>query len=139
VAYHPQSNGVVGRSNKAVKNALAALVQRTPQWPVHLPSVRLALNTALHLLVCWRPSLTNVQTADEGLIVQQLADDRCLVVEVSPQTLEANKAHYDQAANSFLPDVICRVHDNQMRSYKSSSEMDFSEERDELPGEETFI
>ncbi|XP_042893053.1 uncharacterized protein LOC122267128 [Penaeus japonicus] len=45
----PQSNGVVERTNCTVKDALAALSRRAPsQWPTHLPTVCLALNSAIH-------------------------------------------------------------------------------------------
>ncbi|ROT65263.1 gag-pol fusion protein [Penaeus vannamei] len=83
VAYHPQSNGVVERSNRVVKDALAALVQQSPsQWPIHLPAVRFALNSAIHRSTSDQPlylltgrmalfprGLTNLQTIDEGQMV----------------------------------------------------------------------
>jgi len=114
VAYHPQSNGVVERSNRAVKDALAALVQRAPsQWPIHLPAVCLALNTAIHRSVGDQPlylltgrmalfakGLTNDQTPDKGLMVKRLSDARRLAVEVSLKTRETNKAYYDQRAKA---------------------------------------
>nr|XP_027239373.1 uncharacterized protein LOC113830358 [Penaeus vannamei] len=114
VSYYPQSNGVVEHSNRAVKDALAALVQRAPsQWPIHLPAVCLALNTAIHRSVGDQPlylltgrmalfakGLTNDQTPDKGLMVKRLSDARRLAVEVSLKTRETNKAYYDQRAKA---------------------------------------
>ncbi|ROT62767.1 hypothetical protein C7M84_019350 [Penaeus vannamei] len=109
-----RSNGVVERSNRAVKDALAALVQRAPsQWPIHLPAVCLALYMAIHRSVGDQPlyllsgrmalfakGLTNDQTPDEGLMVKRLSDACHLAVEVSLKTRETNKAYYDQRAKA---------------------------------------
>lgn len=78
MAYFSQSSRAVEHSNRAIKDELATLVLRTPQWPMNLPSVHLALNTALHrsvgdqplyLLGLFTTGLTNVETVGEGLIV----------------------------------------------------------------------
>lgn len=37
------SLSVVEHKNRASKDALTTRVQRTPLWPIHLPSIRLAL------------------------------------------------------------------------------------------------
>jgi len=112
VAYHPQSNGVVERSNRVVKDALAALVQQSPsQWPIHLPAVRFALNSAIHRSTSDQPlylltgrmalfprGLTNLQTIDEGQMVKCLADARRIAIKTTLETREANKRYYDRKA-----------------------------------------
>jgi len=117
VAYHPQSNGVVERTNRTVKDALSALAWQAPsQWPTHLPAVRLALNSAIHRAVGDQPlyllmgrmalfgkGLTNRQTVDPDLILGRLADARRLAVEVSRKMHETNKAQYDRAARTSGP------------------------------------
>lgn len=94
IAYHPQSNGVVKRSNRAVKDALATFVQQSPsQCPTHLTAMRLALNTAVHRSVGDQPlylltgrtaefsrGLTNQEIVDEDEMVKRLADARHLPV-----------------------------------------------------------
>jgi len=48
-ACHPQANGMVERSNRVVKEALATLTERHPlDWHQYVPQVRLALNSAFH-------------------------------------------------------------------------------------------
>nr|XP_027208303.1 uncharacterized protein LOC113802031 [Penaeus vannamei] len=182
VAYHPQSNGVVERSNRAVEDELAALVQRTPQWPIHLPSVRLALNTAPHpsfgdqplylltgRMALFTTGLTNVQTADEGLMVQRLtgcltSGSRSAAKSLPPfeqaslvlRKVEGNRGRlndrwlgpcrvvkqlgpvtYD-VLDLQTPHRAVRVYVNQLRSYTHSSELDFAEEGNKLPREETL-
>lgn len=77
--YHPEANGMIERSNRVVKDALATLVGEYPDnWDEMLPFVRLALNSAVHRSVGQQPlylltgkdgyfpqGLTNVQDADE--------------------------------------------------------------------------
>lgn len=49
VACHPQTNGMVERSNKVIKEALATLTKRHPlEWHQYVPQVHLALNSAFH-------------------------------------------------------------------------------------------
>ncbi|XP_037774869.1 uncharacterized protein LOC119571817 [Penaeus monodon] len=90
---------MIERTNRTVKDALAALVRRSPsQWPLYLPAVRFALNSAIHRSVSEQPlylltgrmaffprGLTNAQVVDEELTVQRLTDARRLAVEVSQQ------------------------------------------------------
>lgn len=77
--YHPEANGMIERSNRVVKDALATLVGDYPDnWDEMLPFVRLALNSAVHRSVGQQPlylltgkdgyfpqGLTNEQDADE--------------------------------------------------------------------------
>jgi len=56
IACHPQANGMVERSNKVVKEALATLTERHPlEWHQYVPQVRLALNSAFHRSVGDQP------------------------------------------------------------------------------------
>nr|XP_027228496.1 uncharacterized protein LOC113820359 [Penaeus vannamei] len=110
--YLQLSNGVVERSNRVVKDALAALVQQSPsQWPIHLPAVRFALNSAIHRSTSDQPlylltgrmalfprGLTNLQTIDEGQMVKCLADARRIAIKTTLETREANKRYYDRKA-----------------------------------------
>lgn len=49
IAYHPQSNGMVERTNRVVKDALYSLIEHKPKsWPSFLSQVRLAINSAIH-------------------------------------------------------------------------------------------
>ncbi|XP_037801985.1 uncharacterized protein LOC119596729 [Penaeus monodon] len=163
VAYHPQSNGVVERSNRVVKDALATLVQRSPsQWPTHLPAVRFALNTAIHRstrdqplylltgrMALFRRGLTNLQTADEGLMMKGLAEARRIAIKATLETREANKRYYNRKTKPLhlsegslvlrmveelqQPHRTMRVHANQLRPFVPASEIDFVEESDQLP------
>lgn len=48
-AHHPQANGMIERTNRVVKDALAATAAESPQdWEQMVPQVRLALNSAFH-------------------------------------------------------------------------------------------
>ncbi|ROT83513.1 pol polyprotein [Penaeus vannamei] len=48
-AFHPQANGMIERTNRVVKNALATLLEASPlEWDELLPYVRLAMNSAVH-------------------------------------------------------------------------------------------
>ena len=47
--YRPQANGLVERTNRVLKDALATLCEERPEdWPQYLPYVRLSMNTAVH-------------------------------------------------------------------------------------------
>jgi len=49
IAYHPQSNGMIERTNRVVKDALAMLAEKEPRrWPKYLFTVRLGLNSSIH-------------------------------------------------------------------------------------------
>lgn len=54
--YHPEANGMIERSNRVVKDALATFVGEHPEdWDNMLPFVRLALNSAVHRSVGQQP------------------------------------------------------------------------------------
>ncbi|XP_042868781.1 uncharacterized protein LOC122251142 [Penaeus japonicus] len=71
-AFHPQANGMVERSNRVIKDALATLVGDHPdEWDELLPYPCLALNTAIHRstgqpLLYLMIGLMNWQEIDEG-------------------------------------------------------------------------
>ncbi|ROT73938.1 pol polyprotein [Penaeus vannamei] len=55
-AFHPQANGMIERTNRVVKNALATLLEASPlEWDELLPYVRLAMNSAVHRSVGDQP------------------------------------------------------------------------------------
>ncbi|XP_037799853.1 uncharacterized protein LOC119594838 [Penaeus monodon] len=55
-AFHPQANGMIERTNRVVKNALATLLEASPlEWDKLLPYVPLAMNSAVHRSVGDQP------------------------------------------------------------------------------------
>nr|XP_027235728.1 uncharacterized protein LOC113827021 [Penaeus vannamei] len=91
IAYHPSSNGLVERTNRVVKDALAMLVADKPgRWPLYLTSVR---------------GLTNQVTTDTNLRVQQLAKARQLAIAASLRSREANaQAHNRKVRSTWQPE-----------------------------------
>lgn len=74
-AFHPQANGMVERSNRVVKDALATLTETHPaRWDELLPHVRLALNSAIHRSVGEQPLY--LMTGYHGLFPLGLANDQ---------------------------------------------------------------
>ncbi|XP_063603145.1 uncharacterized protein LOC134779088 [Penaeus indicus] len=56
VAFHPQANGMIERTNRVVKNALATLLEASPlEWDELLPYVRFAMDSAIHRSVGDQP------------------------------------------------------------------------------------
>jgi len=119
IAYHPSSNGLVERTNRVVKDALAMLVADKPgRWPLYLTSVRLAINSAIHRSVGDQPlylltgkmalfprGLTNQVTTDTNLRVQQLAKARQLAIAASLRSREANaQAHNRKVRSTWQPE-----------------------------------
>ncbi len=55
-AFRPQSNGLVERTNRTIKDTLAILVEKDPHnWDKQLPFVQFALNTAIHKSINTQP------------------------------------------------------------------------------------
>jgi len=55
-AFHPQANGLVERTNRVVKDALATLVEDQPlDWDRYIPQVRFAINSAIHRAIGDQP------------------------------------------------------------------------------------
>ena len=119
MAHHPQSNGVVERTNRVVKDSLASLVAKHPRsWPHYLTSVRFAINSALHRstqdqplylltgkMCLFKRGLTNQQTVDGNLAVQRLAEARQLAVDASRQASARNAAIYNKKLHKpFQPE-----------------------------------
>ena len=119
VAYHPSSNGLVERTNRVVKDALSMLVADKPgTWPSYLPSVRLAINSAIHRSVGDQPlylltgrmalfprGLTNLSTTDASLRTQQLAKARQFAIDASLRTHERNaEAHKKKVRSNWKPE-----------------------------------
>jgi len=54
--YHAQANGMIERTNRVVKDALATLTESRPDtWDQYLPQVRLALNSSVHRSIREQP------------------------------------------------------------------------------------
>jgi len=72
--YHPEANGMVERSNRVVKDALATLIGEHPNdWDEKLPFVRLALNSAVHRSVGQQPLY--LMTGRDGYFPQGVTNE----------------------------------------------------------------
>lgn len=104
-AYHPQANGMIERTNRVVKDALAATVAESPQeWEQMVPQVRLALNSAFHRSIQETPlylltgqeahfpvGLTNLRTTDQET---DFARQNRTARRVAAETAEAAKTRW---------------------------------------------
>ena len=121
VAYHPQANGVVERSNRVVKDALASLVATRPsRWPDYLPQVRLTINSAIHRSTGEQPvylllgrhghfpvGLTNHSTYnDQGTFAERLLHARRIATETAERARQGWARNYDKTVRkTFSPAV----------------------------------
>lgn len=72
--YHPEANGMIERSNRVVKDALATLIGEHPNdWDEKLPFVRLALNSAVHRSVGQQPLY--LMTGRDGYFPQGVTNE----------------------------------------------------------------
>ena len=118
-AYYPQANGLVERSNRVIKDALATLVQSRPaKWPEYLPQVRLALNTAIHRSTGEQPlylltghhtnfpigptNQVTFQVQPDHTIADHLRVARGIAVEASRRAREGWARTYDKKVRGGL-------------------------------------
>ena len=111
--FHPQANGLIERSNRVVKDALATLTEARPRtWPEYLPQVRLAVNTAVHRSTGEQPlyllmghhgyfpvGVTNqVEYAERSshYFHERLQTARAVAVEASRRAQEGWAKHYNK-------------------------------------------
>ena len=120
-AFHPQANGVIERSNRVVKDALASLVASRPsRWPDYLPQVRLTINSAIHRSTGEQPmylllgrhghfpvGLTNHATHnDQGTFAERLTHARKIAMETAERARQGWARHYDKTVRkTFSPAV----------------------------------
>ena len=112
--FHPQSNGLVERTNRCVKDCLAILCRDVPlSWDEFLPFVRYALNTGIHRAINNQPiylfmghdsdfpvGLTNQLTMNEDDSsvdhFRRLTKAREIAVEASSQARESYAKDYNK-------------------------------------------
>jgi len=112
--FYPQANGLVERSNRCVKDAIATLCDDAPlSWDEYVPQVRYALNTAFHRAINNQPlflfmghscsypiGLTNRVTMNEDDTstdhLLRLLKAREVAAETSCKTREENAKYYNR-------------------------------------------
>ncbi|ROT61291.1 hypothetical protein C7M84_020963 [Penaeus vannamei] len=133
IAYHPSSNGLVERTNRVVKDALAMLVADKPgRWPLYLTSVREANAQAHNRKVrsTWQPEEGALVLRRDftGGALQDRWQGPCRVIkQIGPVVFEVKDLQ--------PPYRIVKQHRDQLKMYLPPAELDYVEVGDRLPSD----
>lgn len=123
IAYHPQSNGMIERTNRVVKDALAMLAEKEPRrWPKYLFTVRLGLNSSIHRSTNEQPlflllgrhmhfpvtntNLIEFDNVEASEFQESMRKARDLATETARHAQETWARHYNKASRvAFSPTI----------------------------------
>ena len=123
VAYRPQSNGMIERTHRVIKDTLACVMERDPEdWDQAVPYVQFAMNTAIHRSIQNQPlylmtgclpsypvghtNLTDMEDSAASSFRRRLEEARQAAVQASRTAQESWAAQYNmRVRRQFQPEV----------------------------------